>query len=485
MRTVALVGLLILSSFGSVAAWNPQTGNGETIGLLNGDVDSIPIEQMPEIPMHGFWMLTHEYPVPTNWVKDLADSGVECWSFLPDSAFHCELNGHTPSELAKMDVNGMIQMPPSAKLHPHLLPSLEGKMESWFMTKGMGMVNVVLSGTELPEDIHHRGDIEVLSHNWRWATVEVRTSGVHWLSEQSEIEWIEPKFERILFNDVADDIVSANVLRSATQMAGINSAWNALDGTGIIVAVSDTGLDNGINNTNMHPDFKDHIVDIHSYGIPVSAQSWVNAPYNDGASDLDSGHGTHVAGSVLGDGTQSSGAITGIAPEARLYMQATEVWTDWTTAAESNFGYTDDYTLMGIPDDLSEMFDAAADNGSHIHTNSWGASVAGQYNINSMQTDHSARNHSGMLILFAAGNSGTDANSNGEVDDDSMGSPATSKNVLTVGASENNRSTITSEWGAWWPLETTLRTLSIPTRWQITPREWPHSQVEALLMTVD
>ena len=450
MRAVALVGLLILSSFGSVAAWNPQTGNGETIGLLNGDVDSIPIEQMPEIPMHGFWMLTHEYPVPTNWVKDLADSGVECWSFLPDSAFHCELNGHTPSELAKMDVNGMIQMPPSAKLHPHLLPSLEGKMESWFMTKGMGMVNVVLSGTELPEDIHHRGDVEVLSHNWRWATVEVRTSGVHWLSEQSEVEWIEPKFERILFNDVADDIVSANVLRSATQMAGINSAWNALDGTGIIVAVSDTGLDNGINNTNMHPDFKDHIVDIHSYGIPVSAQGWVNAPYNDGASDLDSGHGTHVAGSVLGDGTQSSGAITGIAPEARLYMQATEVWTDWTTAAESNFGYTDDYTLMGIPDDLSEMFDAAADNGSHIHTNSWGASVAGQYNINSMQTDHSARNHSGMLILFAAGNAGTDANSNGEVDHDSMGSPATSKNVLTVGASENNRSTITSEWGVWW-----------------------------------
>ena len=126
----------------------------------------------------------------------------------------------------------------------------------------------------------------------------------------------------------------------------------------------------------------------------------------------------------------------------------------------------------------------AAVNGSHIHTNSWGASVAGQYNTNSMQTDHSARNHSGMLILFAAGNAGTDANSNGEVDDDSMGSPATSKNVLTVGASENNRSTITSEWGAWWP-ETFLRTLSIPTGWQIIPREWPDSQVEAQLMTED
>jgi len=234
-------------------------------------------------------------------------------------------------------------------------------------------------------------------------------------------------------------------------MTGINPAWNSLDGTGIIVAVSDTGLDNGVNNSNMHPDFKDHIVGIHSYGVRPNVQSWVNAPYNDGASDLDSGHGTHVAGSVLGDGTQSSGSITGIAPEARLYMQATQVWTDWTTAAQNNFGYSDGYTLLGIPDDLSDMFDAAAANGSHIHTNSWGASVAGQYNTNSMQTDHSARNHSGMLILFAAGNAGTDANSNGEIDFDSMGSPATSKNVLTVGASENDRSTITSQWGNWWP----------------------------------
>ncbi len=451
MRAVALVGLLILSSFGNVAAFQPQTGQGETIGLLNGNIDSIPIEQIPQVPQYGFWILTREYPVPTNWVDDLAASGVECWSFLPASAFHCELNGHTPAELEKLEVNGMVKLPPSAKLHPNLLPSLDGKMKSWMMTTGMGMVSVVLSGDELPDEIYQRGDIEVLYHNWRWATLEVRTTGVHWLAEQSEIEWIEPKFERVLFNDVADGVVGGDVLRNATQMAGINSAWNALDGTGIIVAVSDTGLDNGVNNTNMHPDFRDHIVGIHAYGIPTGAQSWVNAPYNDGASDLDSGHGTHVAGSVLGDGTQSSGAITGIAPEARLYMQATEVYTDWTTTVENNYGYTDGYTLMGIPDDLSTMFDDAADNGSHVHTNSWGADVAGQYNTNSMQADHSARNYTGMLILFAAGNSGVDSNSDGEVDGDSMGSPATSKNVLTVGASENDRgSQISSEYGGWW-----------------------------------
>ena len=346
MRAIALVGLLVLSSFGSVAAWQPQSVDGETIGLRNGDVESIPIQQYPDVSHSGFWMLTHEYPVPSEWVHELAAAGIECWSFLPSSAFHCELSGHTTSELAKLDVNGMIEMPPSAKLHPDLMPSLKGEMESWFIAKGIGVVSVVLSGDELPEGIEDRSDVEVMSHSWRWATVEVRISGVEWLIQQSEVEWIEPQFEKVLLNDEADSVIGATVLQDATQMAGINSAWNALDGTGIIVTVSDTGLDNGVNNTNMHPDFRDHIVGIHSYGIPSAMQGYANAPYEDGASDLDSGHGTHVAGSVLGDGTQSSGSIKGIAPEARLYMQATEVWTDWTTSVENTYGYSDGYTLM-------------------------------------------------------------------------------------------------------------------------------------------
>ncbi len=45
-----------------------------------------------------------------------------------------------------------------------------------------------------------------------------------------------------------------------------------------------------------------------------------------------------------------------------------------------------------------------------------------------------------MVITFSAGNEGIDANSDGVIDNDSMGAPATAKNVLTVGASENQRS---------------------------------------------
>jgi len=458
MRAMSLVCLLILSSFSSVAAWQPQSVDSETIGLKNGDIESIPIELIPEYPQFGFWILTHEYPVPSEWVHELAAAGVECWSFLPSSAFHCELNGHTPSQLAKMEVSGMIEMPPDAKIHPKVLPALEGKAKQYMIVEGTGFLQIILSGDDLPEGIENRGDITVLDHSWRWANVVAGISGVHWLSEQSEVEWIEPNFELKLANDVADDIISADVLQSASQMAGIDSSWSGLDGTGVVVAVADSGLDNGINNSNMHADFRDHILDIKGFPVSSSYQSISNAPYNDGASDV-SGHGTHVAGSVLGDGTESGGAITGIAPEAQLYMQGVEVYVDWTTFAESTYWWAvDGYGLQGIPDDLNDLFDEAAENGSNVHTNSWGSDADGEYTSRSMQVDNSSRNHVGMLILTSAGNNGHDGDTDGEIDLDTMGSPATAKNVLTIGAAENDRPTISyqgwgtsaDEWGELW-----------------------------------
>ena len=78
----------------------------------------------------------------------------------------------------------------------------------------------------------------------------------------------------------------------------------------------------------------------------------------------------------------------------------------------------------------------------------WGSAVSGQYTTSSMQADASARTHDELVILFAAANEGVDANMNGEIDLDSMGSPATAKNVLTVGASENDRGNMTWVWGS-------------------------------------
>ena len=65
--------------------------------------------------------------------------------------------------------------------------------------------------------------------------------------------------------------------------------------------------------------------------------------------------------------------------------------------------------------------------------------MAGDYDGTAADVDTFMWEHQDMLITYSAGNDGVDANSNGVVDNDSIGSPATAKNVLTVGASENQR----------------------------------------------
>ena len=135
----------------------------------------------------------------------------------------------------------------------------------------------------------------------------------------------------------------------------MNSAvpgWNGLDGSGIVVTVADSGLDNGVNNSNMHPDFRDHIQGILSWPNPNCVWSSPGVPgpaCDDGAEDdhqmpRGNGHGTHVAGSVLGDGTHSNGAIIGVAPEAHLLFHAWE--------QNGCFG-------CGIPNNLVDMLDLA------------------------------------------------------------------------------------------------------------------------------
>jgi len=76
--------------------------------------------------------------------------------------------------------------------------------------------------------------------------------------------------------------------------------------------------------------------------------------------------------------------------------------------------------------------------GARISTNSWGASVGGDYNASSQAFDAGTRDadpdaagNQQLMHIFAAGNSGSGSST--------VGSPATGKNVLSVGASENDR----------------------------------------------
>jgi len=86
------------------------------------------------------------------------------------------------------------------------------------------------------------------------------------------------------------------------------------------------------------------------------------------------------------------------------------------------------------------------DHGAAISSNSWGAAVGGAYDDSSQAYDAGTRDsdttepgNQQLFYVFSAGNSGSGANT--------IGSPGTGKNMLTVGASENWRPT--DENGNW------------------------------------
>ena len=443
--------------------WLESDEAAGTTALLYRDVSLIApsewTERTGQQRVDGYYILGHTYPVPSTWFLDLASAGIECFSFMPPASFHCDVNSKTPAQLSNLDVLGLAGMDVTDKVQTDLargMLNLDMVAPNPFVNDEGAVINVVLSGEDLPEGLLQRSDIALDSHTGRFATMAVTANGLSWLVQQDAVEWVEPRPFFEFLNSVGIEVMNVDDTWDNSNMANIDASWSGLDGSGVIVTVADTGLDNGVNNTNMHPDFRDHITGILSF--PPSASTCASlslSPCGDDAEDHH-GHGTHVAGSVLGDGTHSNGDIIGAAPEAHLLVHS---------IATTHNG---EEKLLGIPNDLDDMFKLAWANGSRVHTNSWGSAVAGQYTTSSMQADSSARTHDELVILFAAANEGVDANMDGEIDLDSMGSPATAKNVLTVGASENNRGNMTWTWAA-----TTMAHPFRPTVWPTILTGWP------------
>ena len=250
-------------------------------------------------------------------------------------------------------------------------------------------------------------------------------------------------------NDVSAGLVGAHVVMGP----GFN-----LSGDGEMICVCDTGLDTG-DPATIHPDFRGRIEAVRSFPITRDFAPFINNPgANDGPSDRDSGHGTHVAGSVLGDGASSVGLsgtvgpIRGLSYKALLIFQAIEQEVDWKNPAdEARFGR---FLLAGIPTDLTVLLQDAYTRGARIHSNSWGGGDPGAYDAQCDQLDRFVWQHKDMCVLVAAGNDGTDKDGDGIINTMSVTSPGTAKNCITVGASENDRSAFDSEtYGAWWPTD--------------------------------
>lgn len=137
---------------------------------------------------------------------------------------------------------------------------------------------------------------------------------IYMLAEHPDIEIIGyDEWQRMIPEENMQDYKSTNQrdgnldITDNIKMVNADKVWDlGYTGKGVIVAVIDSGV-----NYN-HADLKDHLWD---GGAEYPNHGWNVVDNNNDPMD-GTGHGTHCAGTICGDGT--SGVQTGMAPDATL-----------------------------------------------------------------------------------------------------------------------------------------------------------------------
>ncbi len=375
-----------------------------------------------------YFIVQFNGPVQQAWKDALTAEGAEVLDYIPDFAFKVRMNAGIAQRVRGMSfVSNVLPFRAQFKYGADLKRDGATNVYMIRIEKGtnFGAVRALIAATGA-QVLAFENDTLIVSANGSFVDAIAAVDDVASISNFALNQTFVSKPESPAKNDEARDIIGAAVANS-----------RGYDGSTQIAAVSDTGLGGGTAAT-AHTDIPaSRIVAI--YNWPGAAGGCFQTVVNDGSIDVDSGHGTHTSGSVLSDGG-AGGIGMGVAPAARLVFQSTENWATITSFCQIFGGYpANGYFLTGLPTDLKTMYQQAYNAGARIHSNSWGAALAGDYTVDSANTDSFVWTNRDMVITFSAGNEGTDANSNGVVDNDSIGSPATAKNVLTIGASENVR----------------------------------------------
>ncbi len=406
------------------------TINGVTVDPLVQSEEMATASLLSEDASASNYLLVQTTHPPTAEEKEqLSELGVVIQEYVPDDTYLC---GYRPSDLdavralpfvawADVYLNGFKigQSLRSTRLRTgvaELAGSLNGAGPRPRTVDVVLHEDVDMSGDGLRDRIAAAagvspGDVRPDRDKVR---LTIREGDLPALASLDEVKEIEEVPERVLYNTQAGKVMNAHVSLNGTKFRG----------EGQIVCVADTGFDKG-STTNVHPAFTGRVKRLVAFGRTSPPRT-----------DDPDGHGTHVAGSVLGDGASVllNEPVTGTAPEARLVLQSV---------------LDEDGRLGGIPRHLRDLFEPPfLEDGARIHTNSWGPVEPGlPYNQAAKEADQMVWDNKDFVILFAAGNDGTDRDGDGRINMRAVSGETAAKNVITVGASEGDRPGISKTYG--------------------------------------
>jgi hypothetical protein len=272
--------------------------------------------------------------------------------------------------------------------------------------------------------------------------VTLPVADVGTIASLPDVFWIEERMERQLLDEVQGQILAGNF--NADQSGPSAPGYlDWLDSYGFstnpadypIVDVTDDGIGNGTVNSGDPT--------LHQLGDLANPTrlAYVANCTNSASGEGVDGHG-HINTSIVG-GYDTRSGFPYVDPLG--YQRGLGINPYGRLAGTRIFDPGFDQSACGGSD--TGVIQSVQNSGALINTNSWGCSgCAGTYDDSSQAYDAGVRDadldevgNQEMIIVFSAGNSGPGSGT--------VGTPGNGKNMITVGASENQRPS--DEDGAW------------------------------------
>ncbi len=398
--------------------------NGRSVLLRNALIDTETSTDLP-IPAHlrakgdpGSYVVQSRGPLDDAFRVLLRDAGAEIVSYIPKDAYLVRLSAAGAQQLASHpQTQVVLPFEPYYKLDETLLKLAVEEKSLPSETR----LNVVLFPGERANAVDEltRLGVELVAEDRSpfgpVLTIRAPADSLVALANLPAVQGIEMHHSR----KAANDLTRVRVGVSPDTTAATNN-YLGLTGNGILVNVNDSGVDAS------NPDLAGRVL--------VETPATLSDP---------SGHGTHVVGTIISSGahsppgTNASGSVEGanfhgMAPAATAFVLPID-------------------NLFGPIISDAYLQEKAAETNAFVSNNSWNYTGANAYNLAASSYDAAVRDalpgvtgSQPLLLVFSAGNAGFGNDDGLSGLPDSIESPATAKNVITVGAIEQLRN-ITNE----------------------------------------
>lgn len=370
-------------------------------------------------PAGGLYIIQFIGPIQDAWLDGLKATGVDVVSYMPSNAYVVRGNAKAATALLRFAKENQFTQfigdyEPSFRLSPQMRAARE---------KGGDLVDVtvqVIDGPNAKQTIANLtaiadgfvGSFQAL--NYHNIELRVMAGRLAQMARYDDVFAIEERGQRRRLDEAQGQISAGNLIGNLPTGPGY-LAWLATKGfTSAQFGTFSINVVDDATSLAGHPD------------LPAGRVAFQNNPT--GQTGAQGGHGflnSHIIGGFNnGTGTAFEDALgfnygLGIAPFARVGVTA-------IFGNGSSSGTTWENTAYG--------------QGARISSNSWGFISLFRYDANAQSYDRIVRDaqtgvggHQQLTIVFAAGNDGSGSNT--------VSSPATAKNVICVGASENVRQT--------------------------------------------